>query len=401
MTDDLEDRIRRSWRPDTPAAVDAEDLLGKVNAGARRRRTRTGVLRGTAAVALIAAGAALWNQADRFERGGGTPQVAQSSPTTRHSTPIDIGFTPLSLTATGTNNQWVLGTTGCGASRCLFIRHLDKAGQVTAVPTPPSQVAVAGATRETVSGLRFAGTGGVNGWAFGGALWSTHDYGRSWNQPSLPVAGQVTTLEAWGEDVYASAQHGREATLVRSPVAGDEWTTVNTGTTLSRITSIGVSADLAAVAGVDRQQRAVVLTKTASSPWTRTSACAGATSAKVSTAQDALWVLCRHGERAAAVVSSDGGRTLAAVRGSFSWDTEIAGRTAATAVVAGTGGVREVSTSQPPQLVSDVPGLDGGSAHVTYAGFTNPDDGYLISLDGGLVRTTDGGRTWSAVSLGN
>jgi photosystem II stability/assembly factor-like uncharacterized protein len=399
MNRDFEDEIRRSWHPDGEPNVDVDDLLGRVQAGARRRRSRSGLLRAAAAVAFVAAGGLVWSQSnlmgDERDHSPGSDQSVGTSP----STQIDIGFTLLSLTATGTDNQWVLGTSGCASSRCLFIKHLHRADEVAEMTPPPSKIALGGPKSDTVGQLRFANSGGLDGWAFGGALWSTHDYGVSWQKPTLPVSGEVSALEAWGDNVYAAVQHDGHASLIGSSVRDDHWSVITTKTMFARIDSIGASQSLAAVAGVDRSGHATVLTKSAGRDWAPTSVCAHGTSARLSTTQHALWVLCRQGDSANALVSSDGGRHFTKLQGSFAWDTEIAGRTSTTAMVAGAGGVIEVSTSAAPRAIRKVPGFEKGDAEVTYIGFTNPDYGYLISRNGGLVRTTDGGQTWRSVSL--
>jgi photosystem II stability/assembly factor-like uncharacterized protein len=398
MNRDFEDQIRRSWHPDGEPNVDVNDLLGKVHAGAGRRRTRNGLLRATVAVAFVAAGGLVWSQVnligDEHHHSPVPNQSVGASPSTH-----GIGFTPLSLTATGTDNQWVLGTSGCASSRCLFIKHLHKTDRVAEITPPASKIAVGDPTSDTVGQLRFANSGGLDGWAFGGALWSTHDYGVSWQRPTLPVAGEVNALEAWGNNVYAAVQQDGHASLIGSSVSDDHWSIITTKPIFARIDSIGVSQGLAAVAGVDRAGHALVLTKSSARDWAPTSVCAHGTSAKLSTTQHAIWVLCRQGDSVNALVSSDGGRHFTSLPGSFAWNTEIAGRTSTTALVAGARGVVEVSTSAAPRAIRNVPGFENGDAEVTYIGFTNPDYGYLISRNGGLIRTTNGGLTWRSVSL--
>lgn len=403
--DPFEDRVRDGLRGRPDIDVDPEKFLGSVHRSARRRRARSVVGAAAASVAVIVAGvfaldATGWRQGNPGPVAG-SDQTRTSGPTTTTRTtapPIDIGFTPLSLTATGADNQWVLGTTGCGSPRCLFIRHLLH-GQPVDVTAPPANVGVAGAGPDTVTQIRFVGAGGADGWAFGGALWTTHDAGHSWQRVQLPVAGQVTALEPWGGQVYAAVQQRGRARLVTSPVQTDDWQPVVLPVTLRRIDSIATSGHVTAVAGVDRTRAAVVLTNTERSPWTRTSGCRGAASAKVSTAPRALWLLCRTGQRATAFVSTDDGRTFTPAHGDFAWNTEIAARTPTSAIVAGDGGVIEVSTTAYPRVILDVPGFARGRAGVTFAGFTNASDGYLITLTGGLVRTTDGGSTWDLVRL--
>jgi photosystem II stability/assembly factor-like uncharacterized protein len=404
--DPFEDRIRDSLQAPSDIHVDVEDFLGSVHAADRRRRARFVVVTVVAAVAVIVGGgfgldAIGWRQGRPGPAASTQPsRTSEATTGIRTTQPVsDIGFSPLSLTATGADNQWVLGTTGCGAPRCLFIKHIQRNRLVDDVTVPPSRVGVAGAEADTVTQIRFVGAGGAHGWAFGGALWTTHDGGRSWQPVRLPVAGQVTALEPWGDHVYAAVQQGGRAQLVTSPVRTDRWQPVALPMTFRRIDSIATSAHVTAVAGEDGAGRAVVLTNTRSTPWARGDGCPDATSAKVSTAPGALWLLCRTGQRATAFVSVDNGSTFRAAHGTFAWNDQIAARTPTSAIIAGDGGVIEASTTAYPRQILDVPGFAHGPARVRFAGFTNASDGYLITLAGGLVRTTDGGSTWSAVKL--
>jgi photosystem II stability/assembly factor-like uncharacterized protein len=404
--DPFEDRVRDSMRARPDVDVDPEEFLGSVHRSARRRRTRSVVVAVVASVIVVFAGGfGLDSTGWRHGNTGpvaGSNQTRTSGPTTSTRTtapPINIGFAPLSLTATGADNQWVLGTTGCGAPHCLFIKHIHRGQLVDDVTAPPSRVGVAGAGPDTVTQIRFVGAGGADGWAFGGALWTTHDAGHTWQRVRLPVPGQVTALEPWGGRVYAAVQQGGRAQLVTSPVHTDDWQPEALPVRFRRIDSIATGAHVTAVAGADGTGRAVVLTNTDRTPWARTSGCTGAASAKVSTAPRALWLLCRTGQRATAFVSTDDGRTFRAAHGAFAWNTEIAARTPTSAIVAGDGGVIEASTTAYPRAILDVPGFAHGRAGVTFAGFTNASDGYLITLAGGLIRTTDGGSTWELVRL--
>jgi hypothetical protein len=64
------------------------------------------------------------------------------------------------------------------------------------------------------------------------------------------------------------------------------------------------------------------------------------------------------------------------------------------AVVAVPGKALVVSESdQPAQAKVD------GLGTPTYAGFTSDRVGYILDVDGGLFRTTDGGSTWEPVQV--
>jgi len=67
-------------------------------------------------------------------------------------------------------------------------------------------------TRSTVTDVRFATP--MDGWAFGGGLWQTHDGAVTWQR--VPVSGLVLDLATDGENVWAVT-----TTCVDAPCAGD------------------------------------------------------------------------------------------------------------------------------------------------------------------------------------
>ncbi|MGH9062506.1 MAG: hypothetical protein ACRDZQ_04140 [Acidimicrobiales bacterium] len=102
------------------------------------------------------------------------------------------------------------------------------------IPGPHVALAASPSQPAGVSELRFADP--LDGWAFGPALWATHDGGSRWQPVSLPGAGagtKVLDLAAAGGRVYALAidlgpgpGSGR-ARLYSSPAHGDAWAPVS------------------------------------------------------------------------------------------------------------------------------------------------------------------------------
>lgn len=406
---DFEDEIRRTLRSGASSPIDADDFLQGVHRGVRRRRARRTVAVAAAAVTLVATGGVVVNQVGVFDTKGDhvdsatQPEPTSSTQRTNANTlaGIDIGFSPLSLTATGTMHQWVLGTTGCPSPDCLFIKKTTDGGSSWSdEQVPPAPVGTGNTTAKTVTQLRAQGHGGPNQWAYGGALWSTHDGGITWKRPSLPSPGQVVALEAWGSDVYAGVKVSDNAYYVASsPTGRDDWQRVKTGTTFTSINSIGVSVNGPAIAGADANYGAAIATRTADGSWQRSSGCRGGLSAKLSAAPDSLWMLCRTGSLAQAYVSTDQGIAFRPAPGQFGWDAEIAARTQNSGVIAGpgAGGVRTLHANAKPMRIR-IAGLRFNQSFV-FAGFTNLETGYLISIDGGLFKTADGGKTWTRIRL--
>jgi hypothetical protein len=140
--------------------------------------------------------------------------------------PIPAGFRIVSTTTTTHDLTYLLGTAPCGSPPCTSVLRKDGL-RWHGIPAPPVDVASAGRPEgpETVRDVRF-GTP-RDGWAYGGALWSTHDGGARWH--AVDVGGNVTDLASDGTTVYAvvsSCGDGTGACTLRlrsTPVGRDAW----------------------------------------------------------------------------------------------------------------------------------------------------------------------------------
>lgn len=150
--------------------------------------------------------------------------------------PVPADFQPASVTFVSPTFGYVLGEPpSCASPPCTsLVRTTDRGAHWVGVPAPraplgsPSTMTLAGPT--PVSVVRFADP--YNGWAYGPALWVTHDGARTWHQ--LDVGGQVMALEAGGGRVDAivadcegsASCGGRPTRLLSSPVNSDDFTQV-------------------------------------------------------------------------------------------------------------------------------------------------------------------------------
>jgi photosystem II stability/assembly factor-like uncharacterized protein len=460
--DDLETRLRRALgSPLERSRVDADDFLTSVHSGARTRRIKRGVgIAAAAALAVTGGGLALntsglldgtpTHVADGLPTKStvGTPGTLRThvTPTTPDGTtparptapkrshvvgptlggggPIQVQISPkrfiaanevqpLSLTATGSQVQWVLAKTPNRVGECKFkecaslfaTRSHGKAWtDVGQLPVPPAASPDA-PTPDSVSQVRFTQREGTtyDGWAFGNALWSTHDSGRSWS-PSGDWNGSVTALESWGANVYAGVSSGipgdDTATLYRSPTTTDDWTPVQVNANgLTSIDALATATGVVALIDGGQLHPTVYLSRSGESgDWHKSRPCpAGTSPSALSSAGDAgvgaIWVTCQGLSDAALLVTDTDhlGTWTGVPNDSFPATVAVAAMSPTVAFVAGDKipGIEMVPTAGAPTVVSPT----GATAPVLF-GFTNPSTGYLVDRDGTMLSTTDGGATW-------
>ncbi len=95
-----------------------------------------------------------------------------------------------------TARSWVaVGSVPCRGRRlCVAVARTDDAGaRWTLAPAPAAPFASTTPAAEAAGRVTFADP--LNGWVYGGGLWSTHDGGRTWSQVILP-SGVVTAAAA-------------------------------------------------------------------------------------------------------------------------------------------------------------------------------------------------------------
>jgi hypothetical protein len=177
-----------------------------------------------------------------------TPPVSSSAsslPTAPSGGPVPKNFQPSSVTFVNTRLAWVIGQAGtpgkCQDKNpyfCTSIARTGDAGQTWVGGPAPKTGPPSGASG--VSGIRFLD--GINGWAFGPELWSTHDAGVTWNQ--IDTQGErVTDLETaggWAFALFATCKqtpgipqfnwYCTRYTLKTTPAGTDNWKPVGGAT---------------------------------------------------------------------------------------------------------------------------------------------------------------------------
>lgn len=265
-----------------------------------------------------------------------TPAAAASGPAAPAGGPVPAGFTPASVTAISTSTFWVLGNAPCSHAPCTsLVRTTDGGAHFVGLPAPRAplagganedSIAAGGVAAADVSQVRFADA--ANGWAFGPALWSTHDGGAHWTP--VPVPGQVLDLAAADGQVWALGGdcHPKAGCssfwLRRSAVGTDAFAPVSLPVPLAGNApppALAVGAGLVVVmdngVGTGTQYHGTLLVAHgASRPFARYSApCSTDLGGSVSAAPGALWAVCSTGMMSSIFRSTDGGAQFTSVPG--------------------------------------------------------------------------------------
>jgi photosystem II stability/assembly factor-like uncharacterized protein len=461
--DPLEDRLRDALRDDAWRLSPDPDALERIRAGAaaRRRRHRTAATSVVAALVVLvglggvsyvmrdlapssqttAAGGA--SQATTMEASRGQaphPDAATQPPTqrqdqaepspqrgtgaegpqqsqTKEATPNDgvdpvpPGFSPVSITAASEQNFWVLGQAAGAPDTATVAVTRDGGSSFSALPPFGAKVVRDDnrrtgeednqLTEKTVREVRFSADA-RNGWAYGGALWTTHEGGRAW-KPIRSVPGLVERVEASAGAAYALVRHDGSWTLWRSPVDEDAWKPLNV--VLNQPASLAVTRDLVAVTDRVQGKAYVVVSADAGATFTqRTTPCEPDLEAgSLSASAKALWLTCPTGTAASVNVSEDAGATWSQVPSGIpaisATASSLGARSPRRAVVAVPGRALILGKDGDAKSTADDAAPVKGLGTPTYAGFTSDRVGYILDVDGGLFRTTDGGGTWSSVSV--
>lgn len=124
--------------------------------------------------------------------------TAPAKPAVPAGGPVPAGFYPVAFSFVSSTTGFVLGSAEtCAKKPCTSVLRTTDAGRTwKGIPAPVADTEEGG---QGVSSLSFADE--RNGFAWGDALWSTHDGGATWKQVRL--AGDVQSLAIGGDRAYA------------------------------------------------------------------------------------------------------------------------------------------------------------------------------------------------------
>lgn len=383
--DDFDDEMRQLMHRAPVAPRDVDEVLGTIHRRVRRRRQRRAVLGSAAAVAVLAgAGFVAVPLLAPGSDAAHSPQPARdpSAPDGDAAAP-PAGPRVLSFSAVSGDDQWVLTDQGCGDASCATVSRTVDGGstwETVGSPGGPSDVGLAGAQ------VRFASVD--KGWVFTpghDSLWVTDDGGETWADLPAPTDAGVEQLEARGGSLYAS--QGDQ--LWVTPIGGGEWVPVEIGADLDAIESIVVANGVIGLVGRS-DGRPVLALSVQEGPWTeRDNPCDGG-ELRLSTTQWALWANCVDGGRSSMWVSDNHAGSWTKVLGGLEPSDLGFGRDTSSGFVAGPSyGLATVTagSDQPPQATSTI-------SEAVWGGCTNPSRCYVLTGQGRLWATRDGGLTW-------
>jgi hypothetical protein len=298
-----------------------------------------------------------------------TASPASPAPQGPAGGPVPAGFQPASVSFVSPGTGWALGTTpSCATAPCTsLVRTADGGAHWVGIPAPRAPLTGATATQLSpasgaVSHVRFADP--LDGFAFGPALYATHDGGGTW--AAVDTGGRtVLALEAAGSGVVLLTAACTEA---------------------------GCS---------DGQVQAM---PAAGGPTTQLAAAPGSvTGASLAVHAPAAFALFAHGTTATILATSGGAWTALPdpCSGATPTPTALAAPDAVTLYSLCTGGAGAgqspktvVATARAATSVQGSPPIPGDPEGIT----ATPDGVLLLSATSGsswLYRSTDGGRSWT------
>jgi hypothetical protein len=301
--------------------------------------------------------------------------------------PVPAGFQPQSFTAISELTWWLLGTAPCGSRSCTtIVQTTDGGPQFTRIPAPPTSA---------VSQIRFADT--TDGYAFGPALWSTHDGGTTWTQQH--VGSTVTQLAIADGYVYAIASSRNHSSLLRSAVGADHWTALH-HVGRAYLTALWVQGPTVIVQAGSH----LLVSEDQGMHFSRRGGVQHAGDCAYDGGPDALWAVCSTGMAPDDIVlSRDLGNHFTATAQVPNGPIDaFAAASGTTAVASGQGPLYRTTDGGASWTPVAAP-----SANWTYLGFTDDTHGVGIGQFGGgggrhyrLYYTTDAGKSYHPVTIG-
>jgi hypothetical protein len=341
--------------------------------------------------------------------------------------PVPPNFQPTSVTAVSAQTMFVIGQAGtpgqCATQYCTSVaRTQDEGGSWAGLPAPLTG-APDGASG--VGQIRFLD--GINGWAFGPELWTTHNGGETWTR--ISTHGQrVIDVETVGKRAFAIeadctgtgqayAAQCTNFTLYSTPATGNHWTPVGASTTTMNKQGASGSAALVLTGtrgyllAPDGTLYAGPVTGTAQWKEAGQIPCAVGLAAPDGTPTGAVFgalssqYLILSCQTKAIYQSADGGATwrqaaagpATATPGTAVTASAIAASQTESVILATSQGIQVLPTGSSTWRAATLNGT-APAAGFSFVGMTTPARGIALPADpqnGTVWFTTDGGLSWT------
>lgn len=439
---DYEERLRRVLRQVPSPRADADDILARVESGARRRVRRRRIGGAVASVAAVAVAAAvIVPNVDQESNVASDPDGVQTHPSEKrlHSTELHKrgtaeynGKQPKSnptgeqtalaagqttkatdvavadFAVSGSGDLSLIGEGSCPDGPCYVTGSSTASTDYRVAPThdrllQPMKL-TATASVATTPGIR-VGSDEANSWTWTDTLYATHDAGKTWKPAKLPGSFTVSDVEPSGGRVYAfGTRNNGRAAVASSREDSDAWVneTVPVGADES-IQSPMVVGDKVAFVASGRNSNRTTLVIRDGSTWKRMpSPCSDAVES--SSADDTIWLGCRRPSGLSTVVwSHDDGATWNSLNSGLPPELGAVGGVDADSAVASVGEQLYVIDGGGGSAPVAAPFSDkdawGDTVGYTAIRFDDDGTGYAKTTGGALARSNDGGATWKPETL--
>ncbi len=342
-----------------------------------------------------------------------TPTVTPTVTPTATGSPLPPGFAAVSVTAIDDVHAWVLGSVPCGAHTCVAVGATSDGGRTfTEVPSPAAALGVAvpgdasgpppAPTMTTVTDVRFSNP--ADGWAYGGALFSTTDGGQHWTPIAMP--GLVVRVETAKDRVWALIRTAPDTYELRETRVGfDDWHVVTLPVAIR-----GAAPDLVLQGStvwlttlVPGTGSRIVTSDNLGATWKLIAdPCSADLGGELSFGPHAVWAACPTGTQGQVLYTGDRAAPFGATALTELPNTVLVGAVDDHDAVVAAGGTL-FRTADDGATFTAVHGSGSPSAGAwRFLGFTDASVGYAVQAGptATLWRTADGGRTWTAIAFG-